>query len=249
MGGDKGFMKKYLITGILAISCVAFSSNSLVWAQAEEKKALTAEEAAEAMKKLEDAQQKLKRVIRNLPKVDNAGSITGVVTCQKMRNNADAIVFIEKVGDNKFDPPSEHAIVDQLNLTYVPRVVAMQKGTTVDFPNSDAVRHNVFSPPTAALQFNLGTYPTGVVKEVLFDVVGETPLLCNVHSEMAGFAVSFENPYFAMTDKDGNYTIEGVPPGKYVVKTWHEKLKELSQEVTVEAGKAATANFDLKRRR
>ncbi len=242
-------MKRYLISGILTISCVAFSYNSCVWAQAEEKKALTAEETAAATKKLEEAQQKLKKVVRNLPKIDNAGSITGVVTCQKMRNNADAIVFIEKVGDNKFAPPAEHAVIDQLNLTYVPRVVAMQKGTTVDFPNSDAVRHNVFSPPTAALQFNLGTYPTGIVKEVLFDVVGETPLLCNVHSEMAGFAVAFENPYFAITDKDGNYTIEGVPPGKYTVKTWHEKLKELSQEVTVEAGKAAKSDFDLKRRR
>ncbi|HHT9113592.1 MAG TPA: carboxypeptidase regulatory-like domain-containing protein [Candidatus Wunengus sp. YC65] len=242
-------MKKYLIAGILAASCVAFSYNSCVWAQAEEKKALTPEEAAEAMKKLEDAQQKLKKVVKNLPKVDNAGSITGVVTCQKMRNSADAIVYIEKVGDNKFAPPAEHAIIDQLNLTYVPRVVAMQKGTTADFPNSDAVRHNVFSPPTAALQFNLGTYPTGVVKEVLFDVVGETPLLCNVHAEMAGYAVAFENPYFAVTDKDGNYTIEGVPPGKYVVKTWHEKLKEISQEVTVEAGKATTSSFELKRRR
>lgn len=242
-------MKKYLIAGILAASCVAFSYNSCVWAQAEEKKALTPEEAAEAMKKLEDAQQKLKKVVKNLPKVDNAGSITGVVTCQKMRNSADAIVYIEKVGDNKFAPPAEHAVIDQLNLTYVPRVVAMQKGTTADFPNSDAVRHNVFSPPTAALQFNLGTYPTGVVKEVLFDVVGETPLLCNVHAEMAGYAVAFENPYFAVTDKDGNYTIEGVPPGKYVVKTWHEKLKEISQEATVEAGKATTSNFELKRRR
>lgn len=242
-------MKKYLISGILAVSSMAFSCNSFVWAQAEEEKALTAEEAAEAQKKLEDAMVKLKRVVKNIPKVENAGSITGVVTCQKMRNNADAVVFIEKVGDNKFPPSSEHAIVDQLNLTYVPRVVALQKGTVVDFPNSDAVRHNVFSPPTAALQFNLGTYPTGVVKEVTFDVAGETPLLCNVHAEMAGYVVSFENPYFAMTDKDGNYTIEGVPPGKYVVKTWHEKLKELSQEVTVEAGKAVTANFDLKRRR
>ena len=242
-------MKKYLISGILAVSFIAFLCNSIVCAQTEEKKALTPEEAAAAQKKLEEAQQKLKRVVKNVPQVDNAGSITGVVTCQKMRNNADAVVFIEKVGDNKFPPPAEHAVIDQLNLTYVPRVVAMQKGTTADFPNSDAVRHNVFSPPTAALQFNLGTYPTGVVKEVLFDVVGETPLLCNVHAEMAGFAVTFENPYFALTDKDGNYTIEGVPPGKYVVKTWHEKLKEISQEVTVEAGKATTANFELKRRR
>src|SRR5574337_1699127 len=181
-------MKKYLIAGILAASCVAFSYNSCVRAQTEEKKALTPEEAAEAIKKLEEAQQKLKKAVKNVPKVDNAGSITGVVTCQKMRNNADAVVFIEKVGDNKFAPPTEHAVIDQLNLTYVPRVVAMQEGTTADFPNSDAVRHNVFSPPNAALQFNLGTYPTGVIKEVLFDVVGETPLLCNVHNEMAGFA-------------------------------------------------------------
>lgn len=242
-------MKKILISGVLAASLLVFSYNSLSWGQAEEKKTLSAEETAEAQKKLEEAQQKLKKAVKNVPKVDNAGSITGVVTCQKMRNNADAVVFIEKVGENKFDPPTEHAIVDQLNLTYVPRVVAMQKGTTVDFPNSDAVRHNVFSPPTAAFQFNLGTYPTGVVKEVLFDIVGETPLLCNVHAEMAGYVVTFENPYFAITDKDGNYTIEGVPAGKYVVKTWHEKLKELSQEVTVEPGNAATANFELKRRR
>ncbi len=242
-------MKKNLISGVLAASLLVFSYNSLSWGQTEEKKALSAEEVAEAQKKLEEAQQKLKKAVKNVPKLDNAGSITGVVTCQKMRNNGDAIVFIEKVDDNKYPPPTEHAVIDQLNLTYVPRVVAMQKGTTADFPNSDAVRHNVFSPPTAALQFNLGTYPTGVVKEVLFDVVGETPLLCNVHAEMAGYVVVFENPYFAVTDKDGNYNIEGVPPGKYVVKTWHEKLKELSQDVTVEPGSAATANFELKRRR
>jgi len=242
-------MKKFIISGILALTCVAFSHNSLVWAQADELKTLTLEQMAEALRKLEEAQQKLKRVFKNVPKVDNAGSITGVVTCAKVRDNADAIVYVEKVGDGKYAPPTDHAVIDQLNLTYVPRVVAMQKGTTADFPNSDAVRHNVFSPPTAALQFNLGTYPTGVVKEVLFDVTGETPLLCNVHAEMAGYAVAFENPYFALTDKSGNYTIEGVPPGKYVVKTWHEKLKEVSQDVTVEAGKAATANFELKRRR
>ncbi len=242
-------MKKFIISGILALTCIAFSHNSFVWAQADELKTLTPEQMAEALRKLEEAQQKLKRVFKNVPKVDNAGSITGVVTCAKVRDNADAIVYVEKVGDGKYAPPTDHAIIDQLNLTYVPRVVAMQKGTTADFPNSDAVRHNVFSPPTAALQFNLGTYPTGVVKEVLFDVTGETPLLCNVHAEMAGYAVAFENPYFALTDKAGNYTIEGVPPGKYVVKTWHEKLKEVSQDVTVEAGKAAAANFDLKRRR
>ncbi|MBM4053586.1 MAG: hypothetical protein FJ264_02710 [Planctomycetes bacterium] len=243
-------MKRFLVSGVLAMSFMVSMPITLraVYAQ-EEKKALSAEEMAAAQKKLEDAQQKLKRVVNNIPKIDNGGSITGKVTCKRERTNENVVVFIEKVGDNNFAPPSEHAVVDQLNLTYVPRVVALQKGSVVDFPNSDAVRHNVFSPPSAALQFNLGTYPTGVIKEVAFDVLGETPLLCNVHAEMAGYVLSLANPYFGMTDKDGNYTIEGVPPGKYTVKTWHEKLKELSQEITVETGKAATVNFELARRR
>lgn len=243
-------MKRFLVSGILAMSFMVSMPIALKALYAEEeKKSLSADEAAEAQRKLEEAQQKLKRVVNNIPKIDNGGSVTGNVTCKRQRTNANVVVFLETVGNNDFPPPSEHAIVDQLNLTYVPRVVALQKGTIVDFPNSDAVRHNVFSPPTAALQFNLGTYPTGVIKEVTFDVLGETPLLCNVHAEMAGYVLSLANPYFAMTDKDGNYSIEGIPPGKYTVKTWHEKLKEMTEEVTVEAGKATTVNFELKRRR
>ena len=77
-------MKKNLISGVLAASLLVFSYNSLSWGQAEEKKTLSAEETAEAQKKLEDAQQKLKKAVKNVPKVDNAGSITGVVTCQKI---------------------------------------------------------------------------------------------------------------------------------------------------------------------
>src|SRR3990167_3239484 len=102
-------MKKILISGVLATSLLVFSYTSLSWGQTEEKKTLSAEEAAEAQKKLEEAQQKLRKTVKNVPKVENAGSITGVVTCQKMRNNADAVVFIEKVGENKFDPPAPAA--------------------------------------------------------------------------------------------------------------------------------------------
>ncbi|MCF6148707.1 MAG: hypothetical protein E3K37_08605 [Candidatus Kuenenia sp.] len=244
-------MKKTVI-GLLALFFIVFMfhASPLVHAEVEEEKeALSPEEAAEAQKKLEEAQKKLKRAVKKVPEVENPGTITGVVTCKRSRTNADAIVYIEKVGDNVFDPPDEHAVVDQLNLTYVPHVVAIQKGTVVDFPNSDAVRHNIFSPPTAAFQFNLGTYPPGVIKEVCFDVTGETPLLCNVHAEMSGFVVSLDNPYFAVTDDEGNYTIEGVPPGKYTLKTWHERLMSLSEEIVVEGGKTTTVNFDLKRRR
>ena len=97
-------MKKYFIANMFMVLCATFSYTTFVWAQAEEKKALTPEESAEAQKKLEEAQLKLKMIYKNVPKVDNAGSLSGVVTCQKMRNNADAIAFLEKVGDNKFAP-------------------------------------------------------------------------------------------------------------------------------------------------
>lgn len=241
-------MKKNVMN-FFVLFFIVVTLNAVPLVYAEEGETLNAEEAAALQKKLSAAQLELKKAVKNVPEIENAGTIKGVVTCARSRTNADAIVFIEKVGDNVFDPPKEHAVVDQLNLTYVPHVIAIQKGAVVDFPNSDAVRHNVFSPPTAAMQFNLGTYPAGVVKEVLFDVVGETPLLCNVHAEMSGFVVSFENPYFAVTDDAGNYSIEGVPPGKYVLKTWHERLVSLSKEVVVEERKTVNVNFELKRRR
>jgi len=206
-------MKKILISGVLALSFLTAVPGTVKSLYAQ-KKTLSEEEAAQAQKKLKDAQQKLKKVVKKVPKVENAGSVTGKVSVKRARTNAYVIVFLEKVGDNDFSPPEEHAVVDQLNLTYVPHVLAIQKGTVVDFPNSDAVRHNVFSPPSAAFQFNLGTYPTGVVKEVKFDVLGETPLLCNVHAEMAGYVVSFPNPYFDVTDREGNFTVEGCSPGE-----------------------------------
>jgi hypothetical protein len=73
-----------------------------------------------------------------------------------------------------------------------------------------------------------------------FDSLGEIPLLCNVHAEMAGFIIVLQNPYYVLTDKSGNFEIKGVPPGTYKLKVWHEKLKETSRSVTVEAGKAAS---------
>ncbi len=176
------------------------------------------------------------------------GTITGTVSCKGVRSPEDTIVYIEKV-EGKFTPPAEHPAMDQHNLVYTPHVLPLLVGTAVDFPNSDAVRHNVFSPPGSAKVFNLGTYDVGVVKTVVFDVVGEIPLLCNVHAEMAGYIVSLQNPYFAITDKTGAYTIKDVPPGKYTVTTWHEKLRSASQEIEVKDGATATANLELKKKK
>lgn len=172
------------------------------------------------------------------------GTISGKVTCKRVRDPRNTIVYIEKM-DGTFEPPEEHAVMDQQNLVFIPHVLPILVGTTVDFPNSDTVRHNVFSPPGSAKVFNLGTYDIGVIKTVVFDALGETPLLCNVHAEMSAYIVSFQNPYFCITDRTGTFTIEDVPSGKYTLKTWHEKLKSISKEVEIKEGAAVEENFKL----
>lgn len=176
------------------------------------------------------------------------GTVTGKVSCKGVRTPQDTVVYIEKVDANI--PPSEkHATQDQQNLVYVPHVQAVVIGTSVDFPNSDTVRHNAFSAPGSATVFNLGTYDVGVVKTVLFDKLGESALLCNVHAEMNAFILTVQNPYFAVTDKTGAYTINDVPPGKYTLTSWHEKLKPVSQEIEVTDGATVTANLDLTKKK
>jgi plastocyanin len=163
-----------------------------------------------------------------------------------MRHHGDAAVYVEKIPGQTFPPPKDAVTLDQLNLTFIPHVLPVLVGTTVAFPNSDEVRHNVFSTsPTK--RFNLGTYPRGMAKNVTFDKPGVVDLLCNVHSEMSAYVVVVETPYFAVTGKDGSYTIKNVPPGKYVIKTWHEHLKAQSKAVEVAAGDSTRADFELRK--
>ena len=92
--------------------------------------------------------------------------------------------------------------MDQKNLAFVPHVLPVVVGTTVDFLNSDQVLHNVFTPDKCAGKFNLGTWPKGETRSVKFDQTGCSPvMLCNVHPEMEGFVVVLQNPYAGVTDK------------------------------------------------
>jgi len=179
---------------------------------------------------------------------DATGSIKGVVKTPWVKRY-EALVYVDRVEGKTFPPPKEKVFMGQKNLVFKPHILPVLKGTTVDFTNDDTVVHNVFAPPGAAKQFNLGTYGVGVTKTETFDALGEVPLLCNVHAEMAGFVIVLQNPYYALTDKSGNFEIKGVPPGTYKLKVWHEKLQESVQDVTVEAGKSAAVEFGgLKKR-
>jgi plastocyanin len=210
---------------------------------------LSVEQAKAAQEKLVEALKSLKKEIRTEVTVENGGTITGTVKCKRVRHPQDVVVYIEEVNGNDYPAPEEKGILDQLNLTFVPHVIAVQKGTKIDFPNSDSVRHNLYSPPDCCKQFNLGTYDVGVVKTVQFDQVCSVPLLCNVHAEMSAYVLVLENPYFSVTEKDGVFKIENVPPGTYKVSAWHERLRTVTKEVTVEAGKAANVDYNLKKKK
>ena len=140
--------------------------------------------------------------------------------------------------------------MDQKKLTFIPHIMVVLKGATVDFLNSDSVGHNVYWPSIGGnkkFAHNLGTWPQGVKKSFTFEDVGAVPLLCNVHPEMEGYVVVVETPYFAVSATDGSYSIKNVPPGKYTLKIWHEKLKGADVSVEVPEKGAATVDFDLHR--
>lgn len=173
-----------------------------------------------------------------------AGSITGTVMCTGMRDNADAIVFIEKIPDRTFPPPEESVLMDQRGKEFLPRVLPIVVGTTVEFKNSDPFNHNVFTPDKCAGSFDLETWPTGETRGYTFTQPCEAAMLCNVHPEMMASILVVETPYFAVTEKDGSYTMPDVPDGTYEVSVWHEMLPKMTQTVSVSG--ESSADFTLK---
>jgi plastocyanin len=177
-----------------------------------------------------------------------AGDITGTVKATGTKDSGNAIIFIEKVEGKTFSAPSEHAVMNQKNMTFLPHVLPVLVGTTVDFQNNDDVLHNVFSPDKCADNFNLGTWPKGQIRSYTFKNSGcRASILCKVHPEMEGYVVVLENPYFAVSSKDGSYSIKNIPAGTYNVSIWHEKLKGASVKVTVPATGSVTQDFDIKK--
>ncbi len=184
-----------------------------------------------------------------VPGPGKPGTIKGVLKSPYARLVA-GVVFIVRVEGRQFDPPEQHPAMDQKNKIFTPHILPVLAGSTVDFPNTDDVRHNVFSVDGSPQKFNLGQYDVGVVKRVKFEKLGLTELGCNVHTEMQGFVLALQNPYFAISSRGtGNFVIDDVPPGKYQLSFFHEKVQEKSIEVTVKPGAETEVEFtDLKRK-
>ncbi|MBV6517618.1 MAG: hypothetical protein DCC43_01010 [Candidatus Brocadia sp.] len=172
-------------------------------------------------------------------------SVNGTVKAKKAKYLKDTIVYIENV-PNVFEPPKERAVIDQKNMAFIPHVLPVVKGTTVDFLNSDLVQHNVYSPDTVADNFNLGTWLKGETRPFTFSKLGTASIRCNVHVDMLAYVLVLQNPFFARVDNEGKFSIANVPEGKYVLKLWNERFKAEDKQVEVKADAHATTEFDLK---
>ncbi len=178
-----------------------------------------------------------------------ANEIKGKVGVQGIKSAENIAVYVDAIADKKFDAPKDHVVIDQRKMAFIPHVVAVQQGTTVDFLNSDPVGHNVYWPSISGnkkLSHNLGTWPKGEKKPFQFNDLGTASLLCNVHPEMSGYVVVVPTSYFAVTDKEGNFEIKNVPAGKYTLKTWSEDGKPTTQAVDL-SGATATVELTVKK--
>ncbi len=179
-----------------------------------------------------------------------AGDLTGIVTAKGARDSRNIVVYLKSV-PGKFTPPSKHPQMDQKNLQFIPPVLPILTGTTVDFLNSDDVMHNVFTPAKECDKFNLGSWPKGEIRSQIFESKSDEPLtpviLCNVHPEMEAYVVVLQNPFYAVTDKEGKFAISGIPAGEYEIGLWHAKLKGEAAKAVIPASGSATVDLKMHR--
>ncbi|HZS16408.1 MAG TPA: methylamine utilization protein [Candidatus Udaeobacter sp.] len=170
----------------------------------------------------------------NLP----AASLEVTVKDDKGRPVADAVAYATAAGLTSA-PPEKHVIVDQRNKQFVPYVTAVQVGSAVNFPNSDNIRHHVYSF-SPAKKFELPLYSGVPAEPVVFDKVGFVTLGCNIHDWMIAYIAVLPTPYFQVTKQDGHSVLKDLPPGQYTVQVWHPALKGrpemLAQRVDVGGG-------------
>jgi hypothetical protein len=158
----------------------------------------------------------------------------------------DVFVYVSKgLEGKKFDPPAEAATIDQRGCMYIPHVQGIMVKQTLNIVNSDATLHNIHALAKENPEFNFGQPQPGT-REKVFQKV-ETPIhfKCDVHPWMSAFVFVLDHPHFAVSERDGGFTIKGLPDGDYTLTAWHEKFGTLEQAIKV-AGGSATAEFTFK---
>ncbi len=157
-------------------------------------------------------------------------------------------VFVQVAGGmdaGDYDVPDTPVVIDQEGCMYHPHVVGMLAGQPLQFLNSDGILHNVHGTPSNNREFNLGMPGSLTHKTVTLGTPEEyAPVKCDVHPWMSAYVGVMDHPYFQVTEEDGQFEIT-VPAGTYTIQSWHERLGEQTQEVTVAAGESATVDFEF----
>jgi plastocyanin len=178
-----------------------------------------------------------------------AGSISGKVTVTESDGkaaSADVIVYVTGFTE-PHDPAAPNPQIAQKERRFVPDLVAITAGEEIVFPNQDPFLHNVFSK-SSARPFDLGSYRKDSPKSKDFPNAGVVDVYCNIHPEMAATILVLPNRHHVHAAGDGTYTLDGVPPGTWMVFAYTRRaVKPTSARVTVVAGQTATVDLALVR--
>jgi plastocyanin len=179
-----------------------------------------------------------------LAAASSAAAGTLLVEVRDGRGAAAAGAVVYAVPEGKAPPPpSRRAVLDQKNRMFLPHVLPIQTGTAVSFPNSDNVRHQVYSF-SPAKRFQLPLYAGTPAAPIVFDRAGVVTVGCNIHDQMSAHIVVVDTPYFAVT-AEGRAELSGLPEGSYEVRVWHEGARNqpLPQPVRLGADERKTLTF------
>ena len=159
------------------------------------------------------------------------GTVTGKIQIVSTAQNphpsqvdlSDVVVWLELLKGVPTQPvQAGHVRLLQKNKMFSPHVLVIPVGTIVEFPNADPIFHNAFSNYDGEL-FDVGLYPPGTTRSVLFRKAGVVHVFCNIHPAMAAIIIVLDTPYFTKAKHDGSYQISGVPPGSYELHVFDER--------------------------
>ena len=171
------------------------------------------------------------------------GSVTGQLAIlerpgARTTDLANAVVWLEPAGGSRNLTPSA-AQIQMESRTFVPKVRVVPAGSTVEFPNQDPFRHNVFSK-AGPRDFDLGLYTRGESRGTRFERAGVYPIFCNIHARMVAFVVAVPSPWVTRPSASGSFSLAGVPPGTYTLRAWHDRGGTLAREVVVDGAASPT---------
>jgi plastocyanin len=159
----------------------------------------------------------------------------------------DVLVYVKSGVSGTYPAPTEAVELDQKGCMYSPHVVALQVGQPLKIKNNDETLHNIHPRPTVNQEFNIGQPRKGMESTKTFDKKEPwIPVGCDVHPWMRSYIAVLDNPFFAVTDENGKYTIKGLPAGEYEVEAIHEKLNKQTGKITVKDGESATLDLAYK---